>query len=65
MWLDAEKALAMGAKSLRMGGMVIERLTPDEIRKQIDFWRREVTVLESQILRKGSVRVVRAMPRDL
>lgn len=60
-WIDAEKAVATG-QSYKIGSRSLQRANLSEIRKQIQFWRNEITKLETG--RKGT-RVMRAVPRDL
>lgn len=51
LWLDAEAALATGGQSytLDVGGSKrsLTRADLSEVREQINYWRREVTRLES------------------
>ncbi|AHN84817.1 hypothetical protein Phi2_0008 [Vibrio phage phi 2] len=60
-WIEAEKAVATG-QSYKIGSRSLQRANLSEIRKQIQFWRNEITKLETG--RKGA-RVMRAVPRDL
>lgn len=60
-WVEAEKAVATG-QSYKIGSRSLQRANLSEIRKQIQFWRNEITKLETG--RKGA-RVMRAVPRDL
>lgn len=59
-WLDAELAVSTG-QSYRIGTRQITRADLSEIRKQINYWRKEVARLEG----RGTRRVFRAVPRDL
>ncbi|MCD5324766.1 MULTISPECIES: DUF6148 family protein [Pontibacillus] len=57
-WLDAEDKVATG-QSYRIGNRQIQRADLPEIRKQINYWRKEIGRLEG-----GRRRVRRAVPRD-
>lgn len=59
-WLEAELAVSTG-QTYRIGSRQLERANLQEIRKQISFWRREISKLQG----KGSRRVMRIVPRDL
>ena len=63
LWIEAEKAVAIAGQSYKIGTRSVTRANLSEIRRQIQFWRNEVDKLESG--RKGGVRVIRAIPRDL
>lgn len=57
-WLDAELAVSTG-QSYRLGTRQLNRANLSEIRKQIQFWRNEVTSLSGK-----NRRVRRIVPRD-
>jgi len=59
-WLDAELAISTG-QSYRIGSRQLERADLAEVRKQINYWRNEVSKLEGNRTR----RVMRVVPRDL
>lgn len=62
LWLEADAAVATG-QSYKIGTRSLTRADVSEIAERIRFWRKEVNRLESG--RKGGVRVLRAVPRDL
>ena len=59
-WLDAELAVSTG-QSYSVGSRSLTRATLPEIRKQTDYWRKEITSLSGL----GRRRVRRYVPRDL
>ncbi|PAQ15060.1 hypothetical protein CD798_08435 [Bacillaceae bacterium SAOS 7] len=59
-WLDAELAVSTG-QSYAIGSRQLTRANISEIRKQIAFWRNEVSSLNGTSRR----RVMRYVPRDL
>lgn len=61
-WVNASLAVATG-QSYKIGRRELTRANLSEIKKMIDFWRAEVSRLESG--RKGGARILRAIPRDL
>ncbi|MDX8367772.1 DUF6148 family protein [Cytobacillus sp. IB215665] len=58
-WLEAELAVSTG-QSYRMGPSQLTRADLGEIRKQVEYWKREVIRLQS-----GKRRARRIVPRDL
>ncbi|WP_163538295.1 DUF6148 family protein [Gracilibacillus sp. YIM 98692] len=58
-WLDAELAVSTG-QSYRIGTRQLTRANLSEIRKQISYWKSEVSRLKG----KGARKVRRAIPRD-
>jgi len=61
-WLEADLSVATG-KEYKIGSRSLTRADVIEIKERIDFWRNEVSKLESG--RKGGIRAYRAVPRDL
>lgn len=61
-WLAAEKAVATG-QSYKIGTRSLERANLSEISKRIQYWKAEVSRLESG--RRSGPRVMRFIPRDL
>lgn len=59
-WLEAELAVSTG-QSYQIGTRQLQRANLSEIRKQIAFWRKEVSRLQG----KGARKVMRVVPRDL
>jgi hypothetical protein len=59
-WLAAELSVSTG-QEYRIGTRTLRRADLAEIRKQIDYWRRELANFQ----RKGRNRVFRVIPRDL
>lgn len=59
-WLQAELAVSTG-QSYKIGSRQLQRADLPEIRKQIQFWKKEVQALEGKPRR----RVTRVVPRDL
>ncbi|MCM3567861.1 DUF6148 family protein [Neobacillus mesonae] len=57
-WLEAELAVTTG-QSYSLGSRSLTRANLSEIRKQIQFWRNQVSKLSGK-----SRRVVRVVPRD-
>lgn len=63
-WLDAELAVAT-SQSYTIGSRSLTRADLGEIRKQLDYWRRELDKIENLEKNKGRNRTYRAVPRDL
>lgn len=61
-WVSASLAVATG-QSYKIGRRELTRANLSEIKKMIDFWRSEVSRLESG--RKSGARILRSIPRDL
>lgn len=61
-WIEAEKAVATG-QSYKIGTRSLTRASVSEIKKQIAYWRNEISRIKSG--RGRGVRVMRAVPRDL
>lgn len=59
-WMEAEKSVAQ-AQSYTIGSRSLTRANVSEIRSQIQFWRREITILQ----RGKRQRITRIVPRDL
>lgn len=62
MWLDAEKAIA-GGQSYKIGSRSVSYADLKQVTERINFWRREVSRIESGRKSVNSVR--RVVPRDL
>ena len=62
MWLEAEEAVSTG-QSYKVGSRAVTRANLKEITDRINFWRNEVSRLESG--RGSGIRVKRIIPRDL
>ncbi|MFC4403308.1 DUF6148 family protein [Gracilibacillus xinjiangensis] len=58
-WLDAELAVSTG-QSYSIGSRQLTRANLSEIRKQISYWKSQISRLRG----KGSRKVYRAIPRD-
>lgn len=58
-WYNAELSISTG-QSYRIGTRQLTRANLSEVRKQIAYWKREISKLEG----RGSRRVYRAVPRD-
>lgn len=63
-WLNAELAVTTG-QGYQIGSQRLERANLYQVREQIKFWRDEVEKLELAKSRRGKVRTMRAVPRDL
>lgn len=63
-WLEAELAVCTG-QSYQIGSRKLDRANLYQIREQIKYWKKEVEKLELAERKKGKVRVMRAVPRDL
>lgn len=63
-WLEAELEVTTH-QSYTIGTRSLTKANLAEIRKQIQFWKNEVTKLENIAKHKGRNRVMRAIPRDL
>ena len=61
-WREAESAVATG-QSYRIGTRQLTRASLKEIAERIQFWRNEISRLESG--RPRGMRVIRGVPRDL
>jgi len=63
-WLDAELAVSQG-QAYTIGSRSLTRANLSEIRKQIDYWKKNVDELE--IVEKGGRvrRTKRFIPRDI
>jgi uncharacterized small protein (DUF1192 family) len=61
-WIEAEKAVATG-QSYKIGTRSLTRASISEIKKQIAYWRNEISRIKSG--RGRGARVMRAVPRDL
>lgn len=59
-WLNAELAVSTG-QSYSLGTRQLTRANLSEIRRQITFWRNEISALSG----KGRIRTQRFVPRDL
>jgi len=64
MWLDAEAAVATG-QSYQIGTRNLTRANLNQIREEIQMWRREVVRLESQQNGKSFPRSRRVVLRDI
>lgn len=62
MWLDAEKAIA-GSQSYKIGSRSVAYADLAQVTERINYWRREVTRIESG--KKSVNHVRRVIPRDL
>lgn len=63
-WLEAELAVSTG-QSYQIGSRRLDRANLYQIREQIKYWKKEVEKIELMQRKKGKVRVMRAVPRDL
>ena len=65
-WLEAERAVTTG-QSYKIGTQSLTRANLSEIAARIKYWRGQVEELEAQEAgaSPGSIRVFRAVPRDL
>lgn len=63
-WLEAELAVTTG-QSYQMGSRRLDRANLQQIREQIKYWENKVNQLELMNRKRGKVRVMRAVPRDL
>ena len=63
-WLDAELAVST-SQSYSIGSRSLTRANLGEIRKQLDYWRKEIEKLDNLANHKGRNRIYRAVPRDL
>lgn len=63
-WLTAELEVTTH-QSYSIGSRSLTKANLSEIRKQIVFWKNEVTRLENIQKRGGRNRVLRVVPRDL
>ncbi|MDF2596798.1 MAG: hypothetical protein K0R69_3139 [Clostridia bacterium] len=63
-WMDAELKVTIG-QSYKLGSRELNRANLYQIREQIKFWKNQVDVLENQLKRRGTNRVMRIVPRDL
>lgn len=63
-WLEAELAVSTG-QSYRIGSRQLQRADLSEIRKQIQYWKNEVSKLKTRKSKKGIRRAIRIVPRDL
>lgn len=64
-WLKAERAIAT-SQSYQLGTRKLERADLGEVRRQIEFWKRELYIAEAQAAKRSSRRrIMRVMPRDL
>ncbi|WP_100406663.1 DUF6148 family protein [Bacillus solitudinis] len=59
-WLEAELAVSTG-QSYSIGTRSLTRANISEIRKQVTYWRSEISRLQG----RGRRKVMRAMPLDL
>ncbi len=62
-WLDAELAIST-AQSYSMGSRTLTRANLPEVRKQIDYWRNQVSQLEMQASGKRMRRTKQFVPID-
>lgn len=62
-WLDAELKVSTG-QSYTIGSRSLTRANITEIKKQITFWRNEITKIENR-MNGRSRRTSRFIPRDL
>lgn len=63
-WLEAELAVSTG-QSYQIGSRRLDRANLYQIREQIKYWKNEVEKIELSQRRKGKIRTMRAVPRDL
>lgn len=63
-WLEAELAVTTG-QSYKIGSRQLDRANLYQIREEIKYWKNEVEKIELIQRKKGKVRVMRAVPRDL
>lgn len=63
-WLEAELSVSTG-QSYQIGSRRLERANLHQIREQIKYWKNEVEKIELSQRRKGKIRTIRAVPRDL
>lgn len=59
-WLNAELAVSKG-QSYQIGSRMLKRANLSEIRKQIQYWENKIAVFK----KRGQLKVMRAVPRDL
>lgn len=62
-WLDAELAIST-AQAYSMGSRTLTRANLPEVRKQIDYWRNQVSQLEMQQSGKRMRRTKQFIPID-
>ena len=61
MWMDAEEAVAVAGQEYEMNdGRKLTRADLNEIGKRIDYWKRQVAILEGKTRRTFQV-----IPRDI
>ena len=63
-WLDAELAISTG-QSYTIGSRSLTRANLTEVRKQIEYWKNELTKAEINESGRKVRRSQRFMPRDL
>jgi hypothetical protein len=63
-WLEAELELTTH-QSYKIGTRSMTKADLAEVRKQLQYWKNEVTAFENAAARKGRSRIIRVVPRDL
>lgn len=63
-WLEAELVVTTG-QSYQIGSRRLDRANLYQIREQIKYWENKVNELELMNRKRGKVKVMRAVPRDL
>lgn len=63
-WLDAEYKVSLG-QSYTIGSRSLTRANLSEIRKQLAYWERKVTEIETVAAGRSVSRTRRFIPRDL